>query len=60
MHLNLPQKEQFKKQQKEPVIQLEIKISLQNNLETNEEILRGNYISPQQTQKIIDDLSKIK
>ena len=60
MHLNLPQKQQFKKQQKEPVIQLEIKISLQNNLETNEEILRGKYISPQQTQKIIDDLSKIK
>ena len=56
MHLKLPQKEQFKKQQKKPVIQLEIKTPLQNNLETNEEILRGKYISQQQTQKIIDDL----
>ena len=32
------------------------KTSPQNNLETNDEILREKYISPELRQKIIDDL----
>ena len=32
------------------------KTSSQNNLETNDEILREKYISPELRQKIIDDL----
>ena len=32
------------------------KSSPQNNLETNEEMLEGKYISPELRQKIIDDL----
>ena len=45
MHLKLLQKEQFKKQY--------------NSVTNEEEILRERYISPEERQKIIDDLRLI-
>ena len=70
VHLKLLQKERFKKQQKQVVIYLEIKIadkiaraskpSPQNNSVTSEEeIIRERYMSPEERQKIIDDLRLI-
>ena len=63
MHIKLPQEESFQKELKQPVIWLEIKLSIrvsksspQNNLETSEEIFREKYISLELRQKIIDDL----
>ena len=37
-------------------LQNSLKTSPRNNLETNEKILRKTYISPELTQKVIDDL----
>ena len=72
MHLNLFQKEWFNKQQKKLVIYMQMKllielkvskVSPQNNSEENiehdTEIYRERYISPEQRQKIIDDLRLI-
>ena len=63
MHLKLHQKERCKKQQKQVVIWLKIKLlkksqePSKNNSEKNEEeILREKYILPELKQKIIDDL----
>ena len=76
MHLKLLEKEQFRKQQKQPVNWLVIKslikvsrISTQNNSETitnetqnikhDKEMPKERYISPEERQKIIDDLTLI-
>ena len=63
MHLKLHQKERRKKQQKQLVLWLKIKLLIKsqepskNNSEKNEEeILREKYILPELKQKIIDDL----
>ena len=66
MHLKQLQKEQFKKQKKQRVIEFEknpdkittvSKTSPKNNIEANEqEILRERYISPELRHKIINDL----
>ena len=70
MHLKLLQKESFKKQQKQLVIWLVIKLLIelrksqiipQNNSEKvrnehDKEIPKERYISPEEKQKIIDDL----
>ena len=63
MHLKLIQKDQFKKQQKQLAILLEIKIvkisktaPKTNSRINEEEILRERYISPELTHKTIDDL----
>ena len=74
MRSELPQKEQFKKQQKQLVIWLVIKfqIKLQKSQEVHhriiqkrlknehdKEITKERYISPEGRQKIIDDLRLI-
>ena len=69
MYFKLLQKEQFRKQWKQLMILLETKLLIklqkiqkrcQNNSEINgEQILRERYISPEQGQKIIDDLRLI-
>ena len=66
MHLKLLQKEQFKKQQKQPVILLEIKlpIKLQESQKLHhkevQKKMKKKYvekiISPELRQKVIDDL----
>ena len=72
MHLKLSQKELLKKQQKQLVIWLVIKLQIElwkslkisppNSLETvknelDKEIPKKRYISPEDRKKIIDDLS---
>ena len=68
IHLKFLKKESFKKQQKQLVTRLVIKsliklqkISKQNNSETvtnehDKEIPKERYISPEERQKIIDEL----
>ena len=72
MHLKLIQKKRFKKQQKQLLTSLEIKLLIelktsqqlhqkiiQKKNEEEEEIRRERYISPEQRQEIIDDLRLI-
>ena len=69
MHLKLIQKKRFKKQQKQLLTSLEIKLLIelktsqqlhqkiiQKKNEEEEEIRRERYISPEQKQEIIDGL----
>ena len=69
MHLKLIQKKRFKKQQKQLLTSLEIKLLIelktsqqlhqkiiQKKNEEEEEIRRERYISPEQKQEITDDL----